>query len=119
MQDWIKGSWLDDGDSCNPWSNPAGYDECGSCSKSEILLMMEKDTMSMIDNDNRHIQMLDRRINNAINMAMNYGMTDSKACKQWVIDQILRCLMSGNTYEQFKNSNEWDEGREPAQRAFD
>lgn len=85
--------------------------------------------MSMIDNENRKIQMLERRINNALNILINYGMIEGESHKQWCIDQVARCLLSGDGYQGFKDEWEgkygykdgkrkqwgkkWDEGEEP------
>jgi len=69
---------------------------------------------------NRKEQMLERQINNAMMIITQYGSIDGSHHKQWCLDQIARCLLSGNGYaEWLKEMNKddeydyWDEGIAP------
>ena len=63
-----------------------------------------------------------QNIDEALEIAVNYGGIDGSHHKAWVIDQMVRALL-GDDYEEFvvearkgdegPNSYEWDEGIAP------
>lgn len=55
------------------------------------------------------------RINKAVAIASRYAMTYDVEHKQWVIDKMVRALLSESEYNDFALSEdyEWDEGIAP------
>lgn len=71
------------------------------------------------------------RIDEALRIASEHGLTDGAHHKQWVIDQMVRCLTGcplvrdhekdtpslrlgeSEEYQAFLNGEEWDEGTAP------
>ena len=66
------------------------------------------------------ISSLEKRIEDAVEIALNYGQIDGNHHKNWVIDQMLRSLLN-DEYEEVINEwnstvskwDKWDEGTEP------
>lgn len=59
---------------------------------------------------------LQRRIDSAVEIIGAFGGHDGAHHKQWVLDQVLRALMTPEQYETWVNridGREWDEGIAP------
>ena len=70
-----------------------------------------------------HVAMLNGRIERALQTAMSYGGIDGEHHKEWVIDQMVRALLSPEAYQNFvlvaksgregPNTYEWKVGIAP------
>lgn len=63
-------------------------------------------------------EVLASRIENAIDVIDRYGSTDGAHHKQWVLDQVLRELMSAEEYREFvdrrqRGADDWETGIAP------
>jgi hypothetical protein len=81
----------------------------------EVYVDQDHPEYVMVSGD--YVCFLQSKINKAINIATEYGMTDGAHHKQWVIDQMLRTLLGEKPYEKWldkKNSDPnydpWDQG---------